>query len=358
VLFEILPDPRAFAAPAADGSVRVLQFHRTIPPRVPMGHFEAGGREVVDEVVDRHEYLDRVQQACAACGTALEIRFYDHFEEEFDAAVLDSLTEIRNLSIDGLPSVQHPEAIGRLPKLTSLRFGPRRIGSSKVLGALGVQRLTSFTLSGTPAPAIDLAPLAEAHSLRWLRLLGHGKNTEAIGRASSLVELAIQPSAKFSLDFMNRLVSLETLKFVLGSARSIESIESLPSLRDLSFRQVRGLEDLGDLARFPALRRLQVIDQPKVGALRVGAPNAALEHLYLYSVPRLHTVAGFSVLPAVKSLFAYDGQLDLPQSDLPATLTHFQLMTKSVKGRNAHEARVREIGLTPAVHPDAHFFYK
>jgi hypothetical protein len=358
VLFEILPDPRACSAPAADGSVQVLQFHRTIPPRVPVGHFEAGGREVVDEVVDRTDYLERVQQACAACGATLEIRFYDHFEEDFDATVLDSLTEIRNLSIDGLPSVRHPEAVGRLPKLTSLRFGPRRIGSAKVLGALGVQRLTHFTLSGTPAPAIDLAPLAEAHSLRSLRLLGHGRNTEAVGSAASLIELAIQPSATFSLEFMNRLASLETLKFVLGSAPSIASIEPLPSLRDLSFRQVRGLETLGDLERFPRLRRLQVIDQPKVAGLKVGARNGALEHLYLYAVPRLETIAGFSALPAVKSLFAYDSRLDLLESVLPSTLTHFRLMTKRLKGRDAHEARVRDQGLTPAVHADAHFFYK
>jgi hypothetical protein len=129
-------------------------------------------------------------------------------------------------------------------------------------------------------------------------------------------------------------------------------------LRDLSFRQVRNLADLGDLERFPRLRRLQVIDQPKVEGLRVGPRNAALEHLYLYSVPRLHALQGFSVLPAVRSLFAYDSRLDLLRSDLPSTLTHFQLMTKGVKGRAAHEAAVRERGLIPAVHPDAHFFYK
>jgi hypothetical protein len=113
---------------------------------------------------------------------------------------------------------------------------------------------------------------------------------------------------------------------VLGSSPSIESIESLPSLRDLSFRQVRGLE--------------------------------ALEHVYLYSVPRLQTIAGFSALPAVKSLFAYDSGLELLESVLPSTLTHLQLMTKRMKGRDAHEARVGDKGLTPAVHPDAHFFYK
>ena len=356
--FEILPDPRACVAPPADGSVHVLQFHREIPERVPVGHFEAGGREVVDEIVDRTAYLEWIQQACGACGPGLELRFYDHVEQGFDASVLDSLTEVRRLSIDGLPSIRNPEAVGRLPKLTALRFGPRQIGDPKVLGMLGVHRLTHFTLSGTPAPAIDLTPLADAQALHELRLLGHGKNTEAIGRITPLVELAIQPSAKFSLEVMNRLASLETLKFVLGSAPTIASIEALPALRDLSFREVRGLEDLGDLERFPRLRRLQVSGQPRVEALKVGARNAALEHLYLYSVPRLHAIAGFSALPAVKSLYAYDSRLDLLQSGLPSTLTHFQLMTKGVKGRAAHEAHVRERGLIPAVHPDAHFFYK
>jgi hypothetical protein len=356
MLFEVLPDPRAFTAPR--GELSVLQIQRPIPERVPIGHFEAGGKEVIDEIVTRTDYLEWIQQACAARGDGLELRFYDHFHEEFDATVLDSLGEIRRLSIDGLPAVRHPDAIGRLPKLTSLRFGPRRIGDAKVLGALGVHRLTQFTLSGTPTPAIDLSPLGEARSMRWLRLLGHGKHTEAIGRATSLRELAIQPSSKFSLDFVNRLVSLESLKFVLGNATSIRPIEALPELRDLSFREVRNLEDLGDLERFPRLRRLQVSDQRKVTEVKVGPRNAALEHLYLYSVPSLHTVAGFSALPAVRSLFAYDSRLDLLGSVLPPTLTHFQLMTKAMKGRAAHEARVREIGRVPAVHPDAHFFYK
>jgi hypothetical protein len=359
MLFEVLPDPRPFAAPAkAQGPVEVLQFHRTIPDRVPIGHFEPGGREVVDQVVDRHAYLGWIRQACAARGDALEIRFYDHVDGGFDARVLDDLPEIRRLSIDGVPSVRHPDAVGRLPALTALRFGPRAVDDSRVLGALGVHRLTHFTLSGSPAPALDLAPLAEARGLTSLRLLGHGKNTEALAHLTSLRELAIHPSSKVSLEFMNRLVALESLKFVLGTAPTIAAIERLGHLRDLSFREVRNLQELGDLQRFPRLRRLQVIGQPKVETVLVGAMNTALEHLYLYSVPRLHAIGGFSALPAVKSLFAYDSRLDLLRSGLPRTLTHFQLLTKAVKGRAAHEALVRENGLVPAPHPDAHFFYK
>jgi len=356
MLYEILPDPRTLVG--VTGEVQVLNIHREIPERVPVGHFRTAGVEVVDHVVSRKVYIDWIQQACAALGDGLEIRFYDHFEEVFDASVLDGLDEIRHLSVDGLSDLRHPEAVGRLPRLSRLRFGPRRIEDAKILGALGVARLEHFTLAGTPTPAIDLAPLAEASSLRSLRLLGHGRNTEAIGHATSLSELAIQPSSKFSLEFVNRLVSLESLKFVLGNSSSIGAIEALPALRDLSFREVRNLEDLGDLQRFPRLGRLQVSDQPRVAELNTGRGNPALEHLYIYSVPGLHALTGFSALPAVKSLFAYDSRLDLPWSELPPTLTHFQLLTKAVKGRDAHASQVRARGLQPAVHPEASFFYK
>ena len=358
MLYEILPDPRALAGGKGPLANQVLQFHRTIPESVPVGHFDDDAAEVIDEVVSRSVYLGWVQEACSALGDGLEVRFYDHFEEEFDASVLDHLPGIRRLSIDGLPIVRHAEAVGRLPELTSLRLGPRRVDNPAILRALGVHRLEEFTLAGTPAPAIDLSPLGDAGTLFTLRILGHGKNTEALGGAGSLTELALQPSSKFSFEFINRLVALESLKLVLGNATSLRSIGALPSLRDISFREVRNLEDLGDLQRFERLRRLQVSDQPKVAELRVGSPNSALEHLYLYSVPRLHTVHGFSALPAVKSLFAYDSQLDLLSGELPATLTHFRHMTKAIKGRDAHDAEVRSRGLVPDVHPDATFFYK
>ena len=78
MLYEILPDPRALAA-AKGKAIQVLNIHRPIPERVPVGHFDAGGVEVVDEVVSRTAYLDRIQQACAALKDKLKVRFYDHF---------------------------------------------------------------------------------------------------------------------------------------------------------------------------------------------------------------------------------------------------------------------------------------
>ena len=151
---EVLPDPRALAAPK-QGAVQVLQIHRPLPDTVPIGHFDPGGIEVVDEAVSRTAYLDLIQQACVRLGDGLEVRFYDHGLGEFDASILDQLDEIRCLSIDGLQTVRNPEAIGRLPKLTFLRFGPWRIDDTRILGTIGVHRLEHFTLASTPRPAAD-----------------------------------------------------------------------------------------------------------------------------------------------------------------------------------------------------------
>ena len=358
MLYQVLPDPRAYRAAKGKDELQVLQFHRLLPDPVPIGHFEEGGIEVVDDRVSRSVYLDWIQEACARLGDHLEIRFFNHMDEVFDASVLDHLDQVRHLSIDGLMHMCNPEAVGRLPRLTSLRFGAHRIENARILAAVGVHRLTRFTLASSPTPTIDLAPLGEASALQTLRLLGNGKNMDAAGRIASLTEFAFQPSSKVPLDFINRLAALQSLKFVLGNIETISAITGLPALRDLSFREVRNLKDLGDLQRFPQLRRLQVSDQPKIATLKVGARNAALKHIYLYSVPQLETLEGVSALPAVKSLFAYNSRLALPWSALPHSLTHFRLMTKVVKGRDVHEAEVRAKGLIPAVHPDATFFYK
>jgi hypothetical protein len=363
MLYEILPDPRALVVAKAQAAVQTLHVHRAIPERVPVGHFGRGGDEGVGEIVDavvaRAVYLEWIQQACAALGDGLEIRFYDHFDDDgFDASVLDHLDQIRCLSIDGVERIRDPAAVGRLPKLTTLRLEPRRVDDAGLLAAAGVHRLTHLTLGGDGTRSIDLAPLADAHALCSLRLLGQAKKPEPIGRLGQLAELAIQPPAKVPLDFINGLVSLQTLKLVLGNLTSMRAIEALPALGDLSFREVHLLEDLGDLQRFPRLRRLQVSDQPRIPELHVGAGNRALEHMYLYSVPALHRLEGLAALPALKSLFAYDSRLDLSWPELPPTLTHFQLMTKRMKGREAHKAEVSARGLTPDIHPDAHFFYK
>jgi hypothetical protein len=333
-----------------------VQIHSPLPDTVPVGHYEAGSVEpVVDEMVPRAEYLDRIQQACARHGEACLVRFYDHCGYEFDASVLDQLTETRSLQIDPYCAILNPEAVARLPKLTGLSLAPRGKVRKDLLNAMGVQRLRRFTLAETSTPPLDLSPLGEADHLDTLRLLARGANTEAVSRCRSLTELSMHPTEKIDLGFINQLQQLEVLKFSLGKIASITAIGSLPNLRDLSFDNVNMLEDLGDLQRFPRLRRLQIHYQKRLKTLRVGPGNRELEHI---NVSGIDEIEGFSQLPALKSLWSFDGKFAPDWSELPATLTNFSLPPPSLKKREKHFEEVRAHGLIPERHPDALFFYK
>jgi hypothetical protein len=220
---------------------------------------------------------------------------------------------------------------------------------------MDVARLTSFTLGETSTPPIDLSPLGEAKSLRTLRLLAQGKNIEAIGNCASLLELSLHPPRNVSLEWINRLQQMEVLKFSLGSLQSMEAIGPLPRLRDLSFNEVHTLESLGDLQRFPALQRLQISYQRRLKELWVGPGNSALEHITVDGIDCIH---GFSKLPALKSLWSFNGRFAPDWSELPATLTNFALVPPSLKKREKHFDEVRARELNPEPHPDATFFYK
>jgi len=357
MLYEILENPLNYLRYKEGGEQVFMNIHRSIPEQVPIGHFDNTG-EVLDETIPRAEYLDRIQQVCAALGEAFEVRFYDHTDDVFDARLLDELGEIQTLGIDALGKVSNLDAVARLPKLKHLRFGPARAESANSLADMGVGRLESFTLAGSPSPALDLTPFEDAPNLRKLRLLGRGKNIAAIASAASLTELALHPSPKEPLDFIGALQGLDVLKLVLGKKESIAEIGPLPNLRDLSCFEVALLRDLGDLQRFPNLRRLQLSDLKHIPEITVGPGNARLEHMRLYSVASLREIHRLSALPKLRCLWAYDSQLDIPWGALPRTVTHFQLVTKAMKGRKEHEAELRAHGLIPELHRDAQFFYK
>lgn len=351
---EIFQNPRRpYARVSGEGFT--LQIASPLPDPVPIGHLHPDTFEaVIDEVVSRADYLDRIQEACATHKDAYTVRFYRH-PEGFDASVLDQLNQIRWLQIDPVCPVTNPEAVGRLPHLTGLNYAPRGKTNPNVLAALGVQRLTSFTLAETGTPPLDLTPLGEAHSLRTLRLLAQGKNIGALAKCTSLVELSMQPQEAHPLEFISQLARLEILKFSLGKRRSILAIETAPSLRDLSFHLVNMLDDLGDLQRFPRLRRLQIEQQKRLKTVKVGPGNLELEHI---SAEGLEQVIGLSTLPALKSLSIFNGKINTDWSELPRTLTHFALTPPGLKARERHYTEVKSRGLIPEAHPEATFFYK
>ena len=286
----------------------------------------------------------------ATCGPALEIRFCGASAEPFDADVLRALPHAANLSLDCHMRAIHLEQLGKLSGLKRLCLGVHHLAELDIL-ALGTLRgLEALDLGETGKGQIDLAPLRHWPRLAQLHTTGHVKNIAAITALPALARLSLsQVKSKDDVDFIRAMPALRRLRFILGGRASIAHITA-PLLEELEVVRVRGLEELGDIGRFPHLRRLAVEDQIKLHEVRLGE-NPALEWLILRNCKTLERLAGIAALPALRNLAVYLTQLDIDAllaGGLPATLKNLTLATGKRKRDDAIEAQLAALGYAEA----------
>ena len=104
--------------------------------------------------------LQLLNEACRLAQDSLQVRFYGHYGTRLDATFLRYLPEVSNLSIDCLSEIIHEEEIGRLPKLSRLRFGVFELNRSDFLDTIDLARIVDLTLIENRKRNIDLSPLA------------------------------------------------------------------------------------------------------------------------------------------------------------------------------------------------------
>ena len=258
------------------------------------------------EHFDAAPMLADLDALAATCGAALEIRFYGYHFTPFDAAILRALPHAANLSLDCHTSAVNLEVLGELRHLKQLQLGVYDMLEHDILALENLRGLQYLNLGETRKANIDLAPLRH-----WPHLA--------------------------------------QLHFILGGRASIAEVAA-PLLEELEVVRVRGLEDLGDLGRFPRLRRLSVEDQIKVKEIRLGA-NPALEWLILRNCKTLEGLYGLAALPALRKLAVYLTQLDIDAllaAGLPATLHNLTLATGKRKRDEEIHARLSAMGYDKA----------
>lgn len=309
------------------------------------------------QLIPSGPYLERLDAMCAKWGDRLRVRFYDYWGQPFDAAIVERLPNIRNLSADWLWDAKNLDAIGKLKHLTRLHLEIYNLEDKAILGKLPIAQLEEVILSPSNTKALDLAPLSEATKLRRLYLAGHHKNVASLAALNGLQEFTFSAKKGLDLSFINGMRGLEALKFNLGGIESIEAIE-LPELSDLSFTMVRGLTELGDMQRFPGLRRLLIQDQQQAERVRFGSANQSLEHLWFYNCKKLAEIEGLDHCDRLKSLrwlFTDKNPNDLK---LPRSLTHLLLLSGRRKEEAQEIAAIEAMGYITDDHPEGYFFYK
>lgn len=296
----------------------------------------AAGRQVLvqfDTLGEPGPLLPELDLLAASHGTALTIRIYGYDPRVFDARILHALPHVASLSIDCHRNALHLETLGELHHLKRLDLGVHELAQTDILQLENLHGLERLHLGESAKNNIDLAPLRHYTRLSSLSIEGHATQIATLASLPLLTQLSLyRIKNKVALDFISGIAQLDRLLLQLGGRESIREIAA-PQLTQLEVIRVRGLAELGDLGRFPLLRRLWLEDQIKLTQLDVGG-NPLLEQLHLLTCKGLERLDGLSDLAALRKLSVSETKLDfdaLLAHGLPAALNDVRFRTGKVK---------------------------
>ncbi|MDJ0910850.1 MAG: hypothetical protein QNI99_16845 [Woeseiaceae bacterium] len=253
--------------------------------------------------------LKAVNKLCALFGDKLDVRFYAHYSDVFDASVLKHLPDVQSLTINCLMDIVNEDEILELKRLRKFHFGVYNFDRPTFLADLDLGRLTYLGLSENKKRNFDLAPLSECENLEKLMLEGHIKNIAALSGLPKLRKLFLRMIPKRQpLDFANSLPQLRAMDISVGGRENIDELEH-PGLQNLEIALVRALNSLGDLNRFPNLRRLRVRDQIRLHSISV--TGTILEEIGIYNCKNLEQIDGLLELKSLRRFQSYISKLDL-----------------------------------------------
>jgi len=279
----------------------------------------------------------------------LEVRFYGAYKDNghFDAALLRHLPSVRNLTLNCLRNVVSIETMSALPALEVLQFGAFDQQDGSFVATLPLEQLTRLGVEENKRRNFDLAPLARCGRLERLFIGGHTRGLGAISGLPKVRDLQFSGMPKTCLlDPINLMPALKSLRILLGSRESIDELAH-PTLEKLTIDWVRGLQTLGNLARFPSLRELIVEDQLHV--TEVDVSNLPLTGLRISNCKSLSSLIGLDSLNDIEWFQTGRTKLDLERLrdfSWPSTIKSVGLFSGSRRWNDATRDFLAAKGIT------------
>lgn len=173
-----------------------------------------------------------------------------------DPAFIESLPKLRGLYVDGWKGRLD---FGRLPRLEWLAIGDARAADG--LDGLLTHHPTLRSLDVVFYQGRDLRSIRELPALKRLRLKQSRVQTlDGLGGALALSELLIEYSPRL---------------------HSLSAIRDCERVQYLALGPARGVTDIADAGRLPALRFLNLLELASIDSLRPLAGHPSLELLFL-----------------------------------------------------------------------------
>ena len=274
-----------------------------IDPQEIARHIAAGTHVIVQFARTGYtpQQLDNLNELTRQHGRDLTIRFYGHYNGDFDASVLQYLPDAQCVSMDCLTKASNLDALSHLHNLKELRLGVFELDNADILKTINLGSLEALMLGDTKNCRIDLAALAACGQLQRLDSVGHSRNIASICLLPSLQVLGLVAFRKSEeLDFVSAVPNLTTLHLGFGGRASIAELTA-PRLQRLEILRVQGLADLGDLGRFAELQSVQIEDQIRLAQIQLGA-NPKLAEIVVINCKTLARIEGLADLPRLSTL--------------------------------------------------------
>lgn len=231
----------------------------------------------------------------------VRLRLYGFYGAQCDLAFLETMTNVRNLSVDAIYSADNVSAIGQMSALKQLRVEIYALDSFAFLDAVPVT-LERLVLGATKSKKPKLQSLGRFSALKELYVEGHSKGIESIEALGHLETLTLRSVSLKSLDFLKSLPSLRGLEFKLGGTQGFQALTTMTELNYLELWQVRGLADLDFISSMTGLQALFLQSLPQVQALPDASRLAALTSVHLETMKGLQDISGLAAAPALEDL--------------------------------------------------------
>ncbi|MES2037260.1 MAG: hypothetical protein V4495_05440 [Pseudomonadota bacterium] len=250
------------------------------------------------------ELLAELNQAAKLIGPDLQIRFWGHYSEQFDASVLRFIPDAENIIIDGMNNCINICDLSYLRNLKELNLGASGFDIPDILSIEALHGLDTLFMGENKKSNIDLIHLRKYLNLRDFGTGGQVKNIDVITQLPRLSILSLfQMKNTVDLSFVSEIQGLQDLSIKFGGYESIADIDA-PDLRELKIMRVRGLKELGDIGRFPKLGKLEIEGQIQLSNVKLGA-NPMLRNIYISTCKTLSHMIGFEGLPKLEQLWLF-----------------------------------------------------
>jgi protein phosphatase 1 regulatory subunit 7 len=292
------------------------------------------------------EILIEINKLCKNYDKSFGVRFYGHDYAAFNCETFEIIPDVKCLYVDCLFFADNLYALGNLIHLQKLSLGVYELKDTEILKLTNLKKLTDLIITETKTKVLNLEYLKDYGNLKYLILGGHTKNISSVGNLEGLEYLSLNSIKKTSVEFINKLKQLKTLKFILGGRENIHEIDN-NEIENLEIIWVRGFNDISNIRKFKRLKFLKFEDNIKLAKINFDKEMPYLKTLAISNCKTLNSLTGLYNLTSLDRVGIYQTNIDFDtfiKQDLPTSLKAIRFYTSKKKLNDAIKIRIKDKG--------------